>query len=200
MFIEDRLGLVPQVSTFIGAALATIRGVESYEDGPVAIGDPSLGLNYQKWKIYLDEEEEGIRITNDDGLVIPIKDFGLDYEFVTDVSLAFDCVGNLFYLYNFKEVAYLSFNNIVGDKVELQFPEVITPKITLDVKDANQLGRSSIILSYLKDKKLHFRKSDDNFSEEFLLSNVLYERIDKVYMNSSNHLQWRMIKIDGDNL
>lgn len=180
----------PAVPTgFVGAALNPITRTLDYEDGGIALNDPSMGQNYQVWQAVIRDEKIFISAPS-----VP------EFEFysgtaVTDVSIAFDQNMRLHVAYTDNEVTkFYWFNTLTGQSETLTLGEgYLTPKCSLDDKRSIQSGGSDIILAYVKDGELCYRQQRDRFLIERVLAEGPFYGISKLGMNAGNRLQFLMV-------
>jgi len=184
---QDELSTTTVIGTFTGAAAQPITRVIDYEDGPIALQDPTEGLKYQMWRARIVSNQVLISAPNTTEYAL-VSGLGL-----TDISIAFDQNANLHYVYNQLENTYFYwYDTLTGQIEEWDFGEkLITPKLTLDDKRPTQNARSDIIFTYVKsDGALYYRQQRDHFQTERQLDAGPIVGIEKVGMTDGHRLQW----------
>lgn len=190
---QNTLSSEPVPGRFLSAgAAALLKRTVDYEDGPVAEQDVSMGLSYQVWSAFVNEDGDiWVQPSVGSGRVL-IHATGE----ITDVSVAFNQNGDLHCAYVEDGVAKLywydtSVNSFVTTNLE---DGIRTPKITMDEKRSTQQGNSDIILSYIKsDNALYYRQQRDRFQVERLLHPGPFVMIRQMYMNDGWRLQWLLV-------
>lgn len=194
MLPENRLSSKPVPSPFSGAtATALLSRVDDYEDGPVALQDPSQGLQFQRWRARAVAGQVLLSAPNYPETVL------IDGSFVADISIAFDNNANLYYVWTAEGITRLRwFNTAISAYDVMQLPTGIrTPKLTLDDKRPTQSGANDVLLFYIgKDNKLYHRRQRDRFAIEILLSDGPYISIERAGMNTGLRVQWLLTRGD----
>lgn len=188
MMPDNKLASVANPSAFINAGALESSRVKDYEDGPVAIQDPSQGSMHQVWKAEIIGSTVYLSAPNQDTseLVTGIA--------VSDISIAFNQNAYFYYVWVDQGVTRLRwFDPTAGEYVITSFgTEMRTPKLTLDDKRSSQTGRSDVILAYIRtsDNKLCHRLQRDRFLIERVLADGPFVSIEKMYFNATNALQF----------
>ncbi len=185
MMPENRLSTTPVPRAFIGArALASHERVD-YEEGPIAITDVTQGLQAQRWRM---------RLINDEFLLdAPLVPEYVAYSAVgaTELSFTFDQQGRLAlaYIQDGHPKLYWYDSAVPGFTV-LNLPsDAITPKIILDDKRFTQSPVADIILQYIRDGRLKMRSQRDRFLIEYDLNEGPWVGIAKLGFNRGLRLQ-----------
>jgi hypothetical protein len=168
-----------------------------YERGPVALNDPTSGLDYQNWTI------RWIPSTGDFTYEAPNTPRTAVHNAsnVTELSGSFDQNGNPFITYVESDVAKFWWYDptIPGDTVSLLPANSLTPRCTHDDKRriAAEGNLSDIILCYVNAGDLFFRQERDRYEVQYLLQSPLLHPVfelpavlKRVGMNKKNRLQW----------
>lgn len=153
----------------------TVTKTTDYENGGIALNDPSAGLNYQVWTLRLEIiEEEG-------------EDWGIGYVYlgaeevaetmlfsgtgITEASLAFDQNMNPFVGYMQMGVAkFYWYDTVMASMVHSELPAGSTsPRACMDDKRKLQTTPSDVIMCYTRDRNLYFRAQRDRYTVEYLL-------------------------------
>ena len=196
-FPGDVLSTVPVPGAFIGAGgEALISRTFDFEDGPIALQDPTKGMDYQQWRAYIKDEKVWIEADN----LAPSVLLNPTGNTITDISICFSQNADLHYAWVDAGVArFRWYDTLTAQFQTMTLPSgAATPKCTLDDKRTSQTGRSDIILSYIKsDGGLYFRKQRDRFGVEYLLDAGPFISIEKLYMNSGLRLQWELVKLNA---
>lgn len=160
--------------------------LDDYEQGGIALQDPSQGLLYQSWHCFLDGNDIKAEAPNTVATTL------LTVSDVEQVSLAFD--------QNMQpNVAYVSagqaywwwYNTTTQSHTTMTMAsDVISPGATLDDKRIQNLGNSDIILSYLRGSSLYYRQQRDLYATEYFLDDNVGDYLIDVQMASNLRLQW----------
>lgn len=188
MLPGNTLSSIPSPAPFIGARALPVTGLVDYEDGGIAIQDPSKGLMYQIWRARV----LGNDLVLDAPSVEPVAIYS--GEDITEVSLAFD--QNMRPTVAFVEAGeakLLWYDSAVpGQVITTLASDVQDPRVSLDDKRQSQLAVSDIILGYLRDGKLYCRQQRDRFQIERLLDEGPHVGLIKIGMNRGLRLQFWM--------
>jgi len=186
MMPENRLSTTPVTSSFIGArALASFEKVD-YEEGPIAIADVTQGLQAQRWRMRLIDNEFFWL----DAPSVP-EYIAYSAPGATEISFTFDQQGRLSiaYVQNGQPKLYWYDSAIPGFTV-LNLPaDAITPKILLDDKRFTQSSTADIILQYIRGGQLRMRDQRGRFLTEYVLSPGPWTAIAKMGFNRGLRLQ-----------
>ena len=186
MIPENRLSTTPVPDEIIGARSLPVTPTQDFEDGGIALSDPSEGLMYQVWRatvsqlkyIYFDAD-------NADRTLVYTGDY------ITEISFTFD--QNMRPVLAFVEDG-LAFFRWYDSTVEAQVvtaldKNVINPRVFLDDKRLLERGNSDIILGYIRSGSLYFRMQRDRFGVEYLLKEGVYN-LHKIGMNRQLRVQF----------
>ncbi len=188
MLPDNVLSSAPVNAAFSGARALPVTRLVDYEDGGVAIQDPSQGSQYQRWRGRL----LGNEIILDAPEVEPFAVYsGAD---ITEFSFTFDQNMRPAIAFVQNGVAKLRwFDSQAGQQVITDIGAgVITPRVTLDDKRFTQSANSDIILSYVRDGGLYYRQQRDRFTIERLLDAGPHKGLIKIGMGSNLRLQFLM--------
>jgi hypothetical protein len=161
--------------------------LEDFEQGGVAMGNASMGLQYQSWRAWWV-----------DGVVYLAPVFGgtptalFTLANVTELSLSFDqgmrpCVA---YVAG-GQAGLRWFDATVGDYAVLPLPGAASPFLTLDDKRPDFVAASDVLLFYLLDGGVWYRQQRDRFAVARRLANIptFTQRITRCGMGVNNRLQ-----------
>jgi len=156
-----------------------------YEDGGIAINDPSAGLMYQMWT--------GHVIGNDVVLSAPSVSPTVIYSGVniTEISFTFD--QNMRPTLTFVEGGQsklMWYNPLIPGNDITNFSGSF-PRVFLDDKRPNQNITSDIILAYIFNNNLCMRMQRDRYLIEYILKNVT-GRLITIGMGSNWRVQFNM--------
>tara|TARA_R110001592_G_scaffold98896_1_gene281988 strand:- start:647 stop:1225 length:579 start_codon:yes stop_codon:yes gene_type:complete len=185
---DNALSKSPVPAVFVGArALAVTRTVD-YEDGGIAIQDPSRGSQYQRWRGRL----LGENIILDAPEVEPFV--ALSGPGITEISFTFDQNMNPAVAFVQDGVAKLWwFDSVPGQQVITELAvDVITPRVILDDKRFTQTSNSDVILGYVRDGTLYYRQQRDRFTIERILDVGPHVGLVKIGFNVQLRLQFLM--------
>lgn len=139
-----------------------------YEDGGIALNDPSQGLFYQIWKaeIIKNKDTQQTEIWVEASEVTPFLWRAADG--ITFVSITFDQNMRLHVVWTEQDVTYLYwYDSLIANHTTTNYGSYITPYITLDDKRELESDVNDILFFYLKtDGKLYYRQQRDRFTVE----------------------------------
>lgn len=193
MMPQNRLSTTTLPSPFIGARALAVTDVTDYEDGGIALNDPSAGLMYQVWRarliddvVILDTPYNTESFTYANPIIILT---GTD---LTEISFTFDQNMRIALVYMQGGRAKLEwYDSSVESRVTTTLAEGIScPKIFLDDKRVMENSTSDIILAYVKDGNLYMRMQRDRFLIEYLLKTGVKWRLKKFGMGHNLRLQF----------
>ncbi|WP_043767478.1 hypothetical protein [Algiphilus aromaticivorans] len=194
MIPEERLSTEPVQSAFLGArANANIGPLLDFEDGGVALQDPSEGLQFQVWKCYRVERNDGADhdiVAEDEAGNTTVLYTGAD---ITELSLSFDQNMNTVLAFVEDGQAKLRwFDTQASAMVVTELDaDVRTPRVSLDDKHPLGLPDSDVILAYRRSDDLYFRAQSDRYGVEYLLQEGGITDLEKVGMNIGNRFQFK---------
>lgn len=166
-----------------------VSPLEDFEQGGVALNDPSQGLDLQVWKAYYDEDDETIYVepANDDPIAVVTS-----LTDVIEVSLAFDQNMRPQLAWSTSTSSFFRwYDTSVAQQVITEYANEANLRLGLDDKRTTQTGTSDVILSYQRDGALYFRAQRDRYETEYLLAdNLPGGRLLRVGMNEVNRFQW----------
>jgi len=184
---DDVLSTTPVNAAFIGARALPVTRTVDYEDGGIAVQDPSRGSQYQRWRgrllgenIILDapEVESFVALSGPD---------------ITEISFTFDQNMRPAIAYVQSGVAKLWwFDTVAGEQVVTEYPGAITPRVIRDDKRFRHAHNSDVILGYVRDGALYYRQQRDRFTIERLLDAGPHVGLVKIGFNVQLRLQFLM--------
>tara|TARA_R110001592_G_scaffold111372_5_gene308450 strand:- start:3343 stop:3918 length:576 start_codon:yes stop_codon:yes gene_type:complete len=187
MIPGNSLTLIPVPTSFSGARALTVTRTVDYEDGGIAIQDPSQGSNYQRWRGRLIGDD----IILDAPEVEPFTVFSAPG--ITEFSFTFDQNMRPAIAYVQAGVAKLRwFDSAANAQVITTYPGAITPRVTLDDKRFTQTSSSDVILGYVRDGALYYRQQRDRYTVERLLDPGPHIGLVKIGFNVKLSLQFLM--------
>lgn len=185
MLPEDALSVKAHNSPF----LLPIRPdlLTDYEWGGIGLNDPSQGLQVQIWTIYY--EDGGVKIIAPNASPVTI----FSALNITELSLAFDQNMRPQIAYVESGIAKLRwFDSNVGQTVTTVFDVTIkNPRVSLDDAREYQVGNSDVILAYIKEGNLCFRKQRQRFEVEYVRAPTR-GKLRQIGMNKTLRFQFLM--------
>jgi hypothetical protein len=175
MLPEDRLSTTPVVSDYLPADALDGEKLQDFEQGGVAIGDPTQGLTVQTWEL---------RVLGNDVRVRPV---GGVYQTlfaepgIQEIGLSFDQNMNPTIVYKANGLCKLRWYDPTPGKqrfVTTGFPGVRDLRICLDDKREERRDFSDILIFYLKDSPteqpqgLYMRKQRDRYGVEYQVGDL----------------------------
>lgn len=173
MIPGNSLSTAPATAPFVGARVLPISKIIDYEDGGIAIQNPSSGLLYQRWRARLFKPGE-----IDSNVVLDAREVAefvwLSVPYMTEISFTFDANMQPVVAYVVNGLSFLNwFDSLLGQYVTTALGAgIITPRVTLDDKrlvGSNGYQRSDVILGYVRGGNLYYRQQRDRFGVERLL-------------------------------
>lgn len=188
MIPEERLSTQVVPAPFLGSrGEFPITRTFDYEDGGIALQDPSEGLQFQTWRGYILNDQIILEAPG----IPPFTAYtGTN---LTEVSITFD--QNMRPTFAFVEdgVAKLRWYDSVPEETVITTlgADHISPRVTLDDKHPLGITDSDVILAYVRAGNLYFRAQRDRFQVEYLLREDVPERLQVIGMNTGWRLQFR---------
>lgn len=186
MLPEGRLSTAKVPAPILGGRALKSSPKIDYEDGPIALNDPSEGLFYQIWtgQIY----GEGVFLFSD---LVERQDI-LSALNITEMSFTFDQNGRPTVAYVQYGIAKIWwYDSTIESHTTTEIGSgVLSPKVILDDKRQTQTNSSDIILGYIKNENLYYRQQRDRFGTEYLLATNVVGRLQKIGMGNNLRLQF----------
>jgi len=189
---NNRLHTAP-VARFLGARATIITRLKDYDDGGIALNNPTQGLRMQTWHAWLQEpylEASKIIFKPNYGNSFVV----FEASNLAGFSFSFDVNMQPVIAYSIlNDQCYIRFySTVINDFDILPIGKVITPCVALDdrraIASSNYLN-SDVIVAYVKDNNLYCRFSRDRYSiENFLWSGV--PPLKKIGMNEKRRFQF----------
>lgn len=188
MMPDNVLSTVAINAAFSGARALPVTRTVDYEDGGIAIQDPSQGLLVQRWRARLINNEVIVDADSVEPFVL------YSGEGVTEISLTFDQNMNPCLAFVQSGRAKLRwFDSVAGGIVITELAaDVMTPRVSLDDKRATQTSNSDIILAYLRGGALYYRQQRERFQTERLLDAGPHRGLIKIGLTKNLRLQFMM--------
>ncbi|KWV45083.1 hypothetical protein [Stenotrophomonas maltophilia] len=159
------LSNTPQPAPFSERVNSTLQPLIDYEMGGRAINDTSAGLQYQLWRVRVDEDV--VYLGPDGGNEQP----AFIRPGITEVALAFDQNMQPVIAFTQGGQAWLWwFDGTVPGMVFTSILGAVNPRVTLDDKRRGQTSSSDVILAYLRAGSLYYRQQRDRYLTEYLLT------------------------------
>lgn len=190
MIPDDRLSSQPVIAPFVGAKLRRSTKTLDFEDGGIALNDPSEGNQYQVWR--------GRLIGNDVVLDAPEADPVIVYsgENITEISFSFDQNMRPVVAFQQDGISKLFwFDSVAGQQVVTEYEGALSPKVVLDDKRATQTNNSDVIFGYIREENLYYRQQRDRFLIERLLAPAPRARLEKIGLNTKLRLQFQLRQV-----
>ena len=168
---------------------------EDYEMGGIALQDPSKGLQYQSWFCYWRSDNAVCLKPGIDGddIVLFFEENLFELSFTFDQNMRWACATQR----TDGTFRWRWYDSAVEAYVITEIPEGVTAfHCTHDDKrdDLVQLGKSDMLVSYIKDLNLYVRNQRERFQIEHLLAENLPNNllISNFGMNERCRVQWRI--------
>lgn len=182
------LSSTPAPALITGARARAVTATVDFEDGGIALQDPSQGNQYQQWRGRLLGED----VVLDAPTVAPVTIYSAPD--ITEISFTFSQNMDPALAFVQADVAKLRwFDSTVGTNVITEYPGAITPRVILDDKRATQVASSDIIFAYLRSGALYYRQQRDRFQTEYLLDTGPHAGLVKIGFNAQLRLQFFLL-------
>jgi len=180
------LSTTPVPDPFVGGRANRTTRLLDYEDGGLAIGDASMGSQYQQWRCRL----VGNDVILDAANVAPVTIYS--GTGITEISFTFDQAMRHYLAFVQDGIAKLQwYDATLSQVVVTSFgADVKTPRVFLDDKRLGQVASSDVILAYIRLGQLCYRQQRDRFTIEYILDAGPHTGLHKVGMNSGGRLQF----------
>ncbi len=185
---DNQVSATPVPSLMAGARGLGVTPMVDYEDGGIAIQDPSQGLLVQRWRARLIGEQVIVDAPS-------VPEFVLfEGAGITEISMTFDqnmrpCLA---YVQGGRAKLWW-FDSVPGEQVITELAEdVITPRVALDDKRPTQSANSDIILAYVRGGALYYRQQRERFQTERLLDAGPHAGVIKIGLDKGLRLQFFM--------
>lgn len=189
MIPEGRLSTIPVVSAIIGGRAGNITETQDYEDGPKYLSDTQDGLLKYIWQAI--KTQRGISLNS----ITTINFTAYVKTNIKELSFTFDQNGRysicmivakdcLLYWYDPLVSKYTTLN--LGHGYE-------SPKLFLDDKRYQQNAINDMLMFYLRDRNLCYRRQRDRFLDEIILAKSVDGKIRKVGMSRNLRVQIQVI-------
>lgn len=173
MMPDNVLSTTPVPGRFVGARAGATSKIIDYEDGGIAIQDPSEGLLYQRWTARLFKSDMVDSYVALSAREVP-EFVWLTVPYMTEISFSFDANMQPVVAYVAEGQAFLNWFDSDDSvyKTTALAAGVITPRVSLDDKRyvaSNGYRISDVILGYIRSGNLYYRQQRDRYSVERLL-------------------------------
>lgn len=190
---SDQLSTTPAPARFLGSrGLPTSKTVD-YEDGGIALNDPSKGLLYQRWRARLFNSGKVDAHVMLDAREVP-EFVWLTVPYMTEISFSFDANMQPVVAFVASGQSYLNwYDSSENDYVTTSLgADITTPRVALDDKRyvaTNGYQLSDVILAYIRAGNLYYRQQRDRYGVERLLATNVKPLI-RIGFNRGLRFQW----------
>lgn len=183
----------PVSARFMGARGGATSFTVDYEDGGVALNDPSQGLLYQRWRARLENAGEPQSFVRLDAPQVP-EFVWLTVPYMEQISFTFDASMQPVVCYVAQGRAYMNwYDNQSNQYVTTMLAaDVVNPRVSLDDKrylGSNGYQFSDVILAYTRGGNLYYRQQRERYTVERLLANNVKPLI-RIGMNRQLRMQF----------
>lgn len=191
MLPDNVASTVAVPAAFVGARAGPVSKKIDYEDGPIALQDPSQGLMYQRWVARLIGENVLLSARNTPEFVL------FTAPDMDEFSFTFDQNARQVVAYVQAGVAKLYwFDSAEGGYVTTTFgANYLNPRVTLDDKRflaTRGYQTNDVIFAYIRNKNLYYRQQRDRFTIERLLRANVPGGLIKIGFNQQLRLQFML--------
>lgn len=174
MLPDNELSSIPVPTRFFGARSGATSKTVDYEDGGIALNDPSEGLLYQRWIARVhDATTVRSRVTlaspntpEFDWIVEPnIEEISFTFDANMRPTVAYVAAGQAKLKWYDSAAAEYVTDNLA--------PDVITPRVSMDDKRplaSGQFANSDVILAYVRGGSMYARVQRDRYLIEYFLA------------------------------
>lgn len=164
-----------------------------YEQGGIAVGDASQGLQVQTWTCNCDGHNFVVTSPSDPGGTNILNVAGN----VVDMSFTFDQLMRPFVAYMLDDNTshFHWFDSSIPGFTTTDLPaNSLYPRCTLDDKRAPEALFSDILLAYTRAGRLYFRQQRDRYGVEYQLTNGNFttSRLNNIGINSVLRMQFNL--------
>lgn len=187
---NDSLSQIVLRYTWAGRDILDPEDLVDYEEGGIALNDPSQGLLYQLWTFTAQEKDAFVEAPSTNGK-IKLFSTSADIEILRGT---FDQNMNTFVAYRSSgQWHYRWFDTTASAYVTSDLSSTITScACTLDDKRKLESSGSDILLFYTNNDNLYQRRQRDRYTVEKLVRESVGGKLVKVGMNGLNRLQFKL--------
>lgn len=162
-----------------------------YEQGGLALNDPSAGLQVQTWRCWWDKDDGWVYVQSDSGSPIQV----IEDATITEISFAFDQNMRMALAYVAAGVLKLYwYDSTLPGYTTTTFADCRSPRVGLDDKRQNQLANSDVIFAYIKGDELCYRQQRDRYLTERVLRDGVQAslRLKNIGMSKNLRMQFEL--------
>lgn len=161
-----------------------------YEQGGIALSDPSEGLFGYSWVVNYDASGGDVLLGRED---LPDRDVLFNKPGITRLGLAFDQNMRPVVCFSHPDGAGIRYySQGAGSYVVLPTPGALYPCIALDERRPEGISESDVILSYTKtDGNLYARVQRESYAERLLWEDVPNLELLGIGMTRELRMQWQ---------
>lgn len=188
--IINSLSSNPVHTSFLYVDATPVSLTTAYEQGGLALNNPSQGLTTQLWRMDIVGNDLVLSQNGANPQVI------LTAPGITEVSFTFDQNMNIFvaYVKNGQAYYYWYDGRIPGYTTVALPAGSISPRVTLDDKRplSLTLGQTDINLAYVRNNNLYCRAQREDYATEHLLQSGVNGKLIKMNMNVGGRVQFML--------
>lgn len=196
MIPNNTLSSSPVPAAFYGGRNNIVTRTKDYEDGGIAIQDPSQGLLYQVWTATLLNPGTAGSTVRVSAPTVP--EFTM-YQApnITEISFSFDQSMRpvLAFVQNGTAKLWWYDSTIASQTVTDIGTGVVTPRVAMDDKRklaSNDYALSDVILAYIKNRNLYYRQQRDRYTIEYLLDTDVANGLIKIGFGVNLRMQFML--------
>ena len=162
-----------------------------YEEGGIALNDPSQGLQVQSWTCYWDKDDGWVYVKADSGSPIQV----IQDTTITEISFAFDQNMKISLAYVAAGVVKLYwYDSTLPGYATTTFATARSPRVGLDDKRSTQTALSDVIFAYIRGTSLYYRQQRDRYLTERLLRDGVQAslRLKNIGMSKNLRMQFEL--------
>lgn len=190
---QGRMSTVPEIGAYGPPEDRKFYALINYEQGPLAIEDTTLGIQYQNWTVSWDSDTNILTALPETTQISETVETIAD---LISLSFTFDQAGRISFAYTTLVSSYLYwYDTQLGQTVTTDLGvDAITPALSLDDKRETQNVVNDMLLWYTKANGLTFDlymlRQRDRFQTEYLMATgLLYGYIHNIGMHNALRIQ-----------
>lgn len=137
-----------------------------YEQGGVALNDPSLGLQVRNWTCWWNGDDGWVYVQPEGGSATQV----IQDTAITEVAFSFDQNMNIALAYVTAGVLkFRWYDSLISGFTTTTIGSARSPRVSLDDKRPMHLAESDVILAYISGDSLYYRQQRDRYVTAYFL-------------------------------
>jgi hypothetical protein len=190
MFPGNQLSTAPVAAQLLYPDTLRSAKLVDWEDGGVALGDPSQGLKGYTWKCWAENSNDIYLQRGSDSPSLYTTAAG-----VLELAFAFDqnMRPAMAFQHTAQRIDLLWYDTIAQNYVRtVGITTGRSPRLALDDKRPRQVGASDIIFAYLRGTALYYRLQRDRYLQEYTAATGLstLSKLQNIGMGTNNRFHF----------